>query len=343
MKKALVLAAGLGTRLRPLTETMPKSMVPVVGHPIIAYVLEACYLHGIESVIMNLHYFPDLIKDYFGHTYKGMRLEYIYEPQLLENAGALDNVRDFFDGEDEILVVASDNIADFDFQAMAALHRKKGGLATIATTPTTDPSKYGIVDCTTDGRIKQFQEKPSPAEACSDLAATCCYLFSPQIFDYLPRGKASHFGKEIFPRLLELGEALYTFQHNGYWNDVGNPYNYRESNWDVLAGKLKLPNLAPTTPQQHHIDNNTTINDSNLNNHLVIGEKTTITDSTLQETLCYPQNTITASTLTNCIIGNECTLTNCTLTNVVLGEGVTLEGITLSDTAIWPHGTVKQL
>ncbi|MEI6222320.1 MAG: NDP-sugar synthase [bacterium] len=342
IKKALILAAGLGTRLRPVTETLPKSMVPIINRPIIEYIVELCARSGIEEAVINLHYFPDCIKDYFGHEYNGMKIQYSFEEELLENAGALANVEDFFSGEENLLVIASDNIADFDLQAMAKFHEERKALVTIATTTADDPSKYGVVETADDGKILQFQEKPSKEDACSDQVASCCYILSSEIFSYLPKGQKSHFGKEIFPVLLLENKPIYAFRHAGYWNDVGNPTNYRQSVHDLMDAKMVHP-LAPVRQVDFVCDPESSISTTTLGKHTTIGPHCTVTNSHITESLLFSTSSIASSHLNNCIISKGCTITNCTLTNVVLGEDCHLDGVTLETVALWPKGTTKKV
>ncbi len=238
--KAMIWAAGLGTRLRPLTESRPKAMVPVADKPMLEHALLRCRDAGIEEVMINTHYFPDTITSYFGDGSKwGMDIHYSHETQLLENAGALVNVKKYFNNE-PFLAFASDNLTDIDLKAMMDFHQAKQGVVTIATTQADDVSRYGIVATDGDAQISLFQEKPKQEDALSDQVATCIYMFEPNIFDYLPQTPEScHFGKQVFPVLLDKKVPLFAYRHTGYWNDVGNPGNYLLSNFDPLYGRFK--------------------------------------------------------------------------------------------------------
>jgi NDP-sugar pyrophosphorylase family protein len=238
--KAMVWAAGLGTRLRPLTESRPKAMVPVVGRPMLEHALLQCKKSGITEIMVNTHYFPDTITAYLGDgSAWGLRISYSFETELLENAGALVKVRDFFDNQ-PFLAFASDNLTDIDLARMKEFHESHHGLATIATSTADDVSRYGIIATDGDDQIASFQEKPKPEEALGDQIATCIYMFEPGIFDHLPKTPAAcHFGKEIFPVLLNQKVPLFAYRHDGYWNDVGNPANYLFANFDVFNGRFR--------------------------------------------------------------------------------------------------------
>jgi len=180
-----VLAAGLGTRLRPVTYAMPKPMVPVVNRPVMEHTARLLARHGFTETIANLHWFPELIEGHFGDGSKlGIELSYRYEEQLLGTAGGVRNVADFLG--DSFLVVAGDALTDIDLTAMRAFHESHDGLATVATKRVADTDEYGVVITGGDGRIQGFQEKPDPAEALSDLANTCIYMFRAEIFDHFP-------------------------------------------------------------------------------------------------------------------------------------------------------------
>src|SRR5918997_2592928 len=178
--KAMVLAAGLGTRLQPLTFEIPKPMVPVLDRPVKAHILDLLERQGFDSVIANLHWFPETIRGYFGD-----RVEYRYEEELLGTAGGVRNVSDFF-GDDLVVVVSGDAPTDLDLRALVERHRSAGGIATLTVKRVPDTREYGVVIHDQDGRVQGFQEKPDPGEALSDLGNCGIYCFSPEIFDYFP-------------------------------------------------------------------------------------------------------------------------------------------------------------
>ena len=232
--KAMVLAAGLGTRLRPLTYDIPKPMVPVLDRPVMAHIVGMLERQGFDQVIANLHYFPDTIRDYFGD-----RIEYRMEEELLGTAGGVRNVADFF-GEDPVVVVSGDALTDTDLSALVDRHRSAGGIATLTVKRVADTREYGVVIHDADGRIQGFQEKPDPAEALSDLGNCGIYCFSREIFDHFPDRPFADWAKDVFPALLENDVPFFVHEITDYWNDVGSLDELRQGTFDALAGELRL-------------------------------------------------------------------------------------------------------
>ena len=230
----MVLAAGLGTRLRPLTYEIPKPMVPVLDRPVMAHILGLLQRQGFDEVIANLHYFPDAVRGYFGD-----RVEYRYEEELLGTAGGVRNVADFF-GDDPVVVISGDALTDVDLNALVERHRSAGGIATLTVKKVEDTREYGVVIHDSEGRIQGFQEKPDPAEALSDLGNCGIYCFSPEIFDYFPEEPFADWAQDVFPALLENDVPFHVHETQEYWNDVGSLTELREGTWDALAGRLKI-------------------------------------------------------------------------------------------------------
>jgi mannose-1-phosphate guanylyltransferase len=249
--RAMVLAAGLGTRLRPITYTMPKPMVPVANRPVMEHILLLLAKHGFKQTIANLHWFPDLIEERFGDgTDYGLELSYSREAKLLGTSGGVRNVRDFLG--DSFLIISGDALTDIDLAAMREVHESHDGIATLATKRVEDTSQFGVAITGSDGRIQGFQEKPDPAEALSDLANCGIYMFRKEIFDFFPEpGTSKAAGPEdpegfadwamdVFPRLLESDVPFYSHEVDAYWNDIGNLTELRESTVDALTGAVKV-------------------------------------------------------------------------------------------------------
>lgn len=232
--KAMVLAAGLGTRLRPLTYEITKPMVPVLDRPVMEHILDLIDRHSFEGVIANLHYFPETIREYFGE-----RISYSFEEQLLGTAGGVRACAEFF-GEEPFLVISGDALTDIDLSAFAARHREAGGIATLAVKRVSDTREYGVVLHDRDGRITGFQEKPQPDEALSDLGNCGIYMFDPRIFDYFPDTPFVDWAKDVYPALLENDVPFYIHELSEYWNDVGSLAELRQGTFDALQGKLHL-------------------------------------------------------------------------------------------------------
>jgi mannose-1-phosphate guanylyltransferase/mannose-1-phosphate guanylyltransferase/phosphomannomutase len=247
----MVLAAGLGTRLRPITYAMPKPMVPVLNRPVMEHIVRLLVRHGFEQTTANLHWFPDLIEGHFGDGSRfGLELTYSREEQLLGTSGGVRNVADFLG--DSFLVISGDALTDIDLTAMRAFHESHDGIATLATKRVDDTSQFGVAITGADGRIQGFQEKPDPAEALSDLANCGIYMFRSAIFDFFPDPGASKaagpddppgfadWAMDVFPRLLEGDVPFYSHEIDAYWNDIGNLEELRESTIDALTGAVAI-------------------------------------------------------------------------------------------------------
>jgi len=232
--RAMVLAAGLGTRLRPITYEIAKPMVPVLDRPVMAHIVDLLERHGVDEIVANLHYFPDPIRDYFGD-----RVAYRFEPELLGTAGGVRNCADLL-GEGTFLVISGDALTDIDLGALLASHRERGAIATVAARRVDDTREYGVVVHDADGRITGFQEKPEPADARSDLGNCGIYCLEPAIFEYFPPQPFVDWAQDVFPALLASGAPFYVHQIEEYWNDVGSLAELRQGTFDALAGRLRI-------------------------------------------------------------------------------------------------------
>jgi mannose-1-phosphate guanylyltransferase/phosphomannomutase len=237
--KAIVMAGGKGTRLRPLTCKQPKPMVPIAGKPMIEYILGLLQRYQFTDIGMTLFYLPELIANYFGDGREfGVDLRYFIEETPLGTAGSVKNAEDFLD--ETFLVISGDALTDIDLEQALAFHRQRQALVTIVLTRVTNPLDYGVVITEADGRIKRFLEKPGWGEVFSDTVNTGIYLIEPEVFRYYEKNKAVDFSKDLFPLLLQASEPLYGYVATGYWSDVGNLTQYRQANADLLDGKLKF-------------------------------------------------------------------------------------------------------
>jgi mannose-1-phosphate guanylyltransferase len=249
--KAMVLAAGLGTRLRPITYAMPKPMVPVANRPVMEHILRLLSRHGFTETIANLHWFPELIQGYFGDgSACGVELSYSQEERLLGTSGGVRNAAGFLG--DSFLVISGDALTDIDLAAMREFHESHDGIATLATKRVADTSQFGVAITGSDGRIQGFQEKPDPAEALSDLANCGIYMFRSEIFDFFPEPGTSKaagpgdpdgfadWAMDVFPVLLESDVPFYSHEVEAYWNDIGNLEELRESTLDALSGAVEV-------------------------------------------------------------------------------------------------------
>ncbi|GAB4230822.1 MAG: mannose-1-phosphate guanyltransferase [Stanieria sp.] len=238
--RAVLMAGGSGTRLRPLTCDLPKPMVPILNRPIAEHIINLLKRHKINEIIATLHYLPDVMRDYFqdGSDF-GVEMTYaVEEEQPLGTAGCVKNIQQWLD--DTFLVISGDGITDFDLQAAIAFHRQKQSKATLILTRVPNPVEFGVVITDETGHIRRFLEKPSLSEIFSDTVNTGTYILEPEVLNYLPENEESDFSKDLFPLLLDKGEPIYGYIAEGYWCDVGHLDAYREAQYDALEGKVAL-------------------------------------------------------------------------------------------------------
>lgn len=232
--KAIILAAGAGTRLRPLTDTCPKPMLPVAGRPLLAHTLGWLRAQGVTEAALNLHHLPGVVRDGLGDGGAwGMRLRYSLEPKLLGTAGAARAIAERFPGwlDQTFLVVYGDMLLDLDMADLAALHRSREAALTIALKRTATPQSQGMVELDEAGRVLRFVEKPR--EWSGDLANAGVYLCEPALLDAIPPGFAD-FGHDVIPALLAAGQPVYGHPARGYLLDIGTPEAYEQANRDWL-------------------------------------------------------------------------------------------------------------
>lgn len=252
--KAMILAAGVGSRLSPLTLFLPKPMAPIANKPVMEHLIDLLARHGVKDIAANLYYLPDQIERYFGDGQRwGVRITYSLERQLLGTAGAVRRMANFLAPDEAagpFWVLMGDALTDLDLTAMFRYHQERRALATIALHEVDDPSRFGVVQLADDGRILRFQEKPTREEAVSKLVNLGVYLFEPQILQKIPAGEVYDFGHQLFPRLLAEGADFYGYRADGYWSDVGSFTEYRRAQSAVLRQQVRgvlLP-YRQTTP-----------------------------------------------------------------------------------------------
>ncbi len=237
--KAVVMAGGEGTRLRPLTINRPKPMVQIVNKPVLEHVLDLLKRHGITEVIITVQYLASVIQDYFGDgSHLGMQIVYSVEETPLGTAGSVKNAQRYLD--DTFLVISGDALTDFNLTEIIRWHKERRATATLTLYQVPNPLEYGVVIIDDEGRILKFLEKPGWGEVFSDTVNTGIYVLEPTIFDYYPAGQPVDFSQEVFPKLLERRDRLYGYVAQGYWCDVGNLSEYMRANADVLLGKVRL-------------------------------------------------------------------------------------------------------
>ncbi|NJN57174.1 MAG: NDP-sugar synthase [Leptolyngbyaceae cyanobacterium SL_5_9] len=251
--KAMILAAGKGTRVRPITYTIPKPMIPILQKPVMEFLLELLRQHGFDEIMVNVSHLANEIEGYFRDGQRfGVQIAYSFEGRIepdgtlvgaaLGSAGGMKRIQDFspfFD--DTFVVLCGDALIDLDLSAAVRWHREKGAIATIImkSVPREEVSSYGVVVTDEDGRIKTFQEKPSVEEALSTDINTGIYIFEPEILDYIPSGQQYDIGGELFPKLVEMGAPFYGISMDFEWVDIGKVPDYWRAIRSVLLGEVK--------------------------------------------------------------------------------------------------------
>ncbi|NCQ03611.1 MAG: mannose-1-phosphate guanylyltransferase, partial [Cyanobacteria bacterium] len=305
--RAVLMAGGSGTRLRPLTCDLPKPMVPVLNRPIAEHIVNLLKHNGIKEIIATLHYLPDVFRDYFqeGKDFDVIMKYSIEEDQPLGTAGCVKKVEQMLDRT--FVVISGDSITDFNLQAAIAFHREKGAKATLILTKVPNPIEFGVVITDSEGRIQRFLEKPSTSEIFSDTVNTGIYILEPEVLEYLPPEVEADFSQDLFPLLLDRGEPLYGYIADGYWCDVGHLEAYRDAHYDGLSGAVKLN--FPSLERKQGI---------------WIGENTYIDSTAVLESPCLIGN--------NCRIGARAKIRSGT----IIGDNVTIgDDAELNRPIIW--------
>lgn len=237
--KAVIMAGGEGTRLRPLTCNRPKPMVPVANKPVMEHIIELLKKHHLNEVAVTLQYMPDLIREYFhdGSEY-GMNIRYYVEQMPLGTAGSVKNAEEFLD--DTFIVISGDALTDIDLEKAIEFHRAKGAMATLVLKKVDIPLEYGVVVTDDEGRITRFLEKPSWGEVFSDTVNTGIYILSPEVLTYFKKNEMFDFSKDLFPILLKERKPMFGYIADEYWCDIGDLRAYMQAHLDILNGDVKV-------------------------------------------------------------------------------------------------------
>jgi mannose-1-phosphate guanylyltransferase len=300
--QALVLAGGEGTRLRPLTYTTPKPVMPLAGRPFLSFMLGWLQRHGVEEAILSCGFLSDGVRRVLGDIYQGMRLRYVVEKEPLGTAGPVRLALDEGLLEERLLVLNGDVLTDMDLTAELAFHADRGARATLALVAVDDTSGYGVVPTDEDGRVEAFLEKAEGAAPTNRINAGA-YVIEREVADGIEPGRAVSFELEIFPRLV--GDGLYGWHAEGYWIDIGTPDRYLESTYDLLSGRVEstLPardetgslvaedslvsgaHIGPQSVLGSHcsVGTDATVERSVLHDRVIVGADATIRESVLAE------------------------------------------------------------
>lgn len=242
--KAILLAGGKGTRLRPLTVHTPKPIVPIFNRPFLHYQIDLLrQIPEIDEVILSLNYQPRRIEEIFGDgAGLGLRIRYVVEPAPLGTAGAVKYAEEFL--TDSVVVFNGDVLTQVDLAAVLRLHRERRARATIVLTPVEHPAAYGLVETDAEGRVRRFLEKPGPDEITCNTINAGIYVLEPETFDRIPKDTAWSIERSYFPSLIERGDTFVAYVYEGYWIDIGTPAKYMQVHRDIMDGRLPAPPFA---------------------------------------------------------------------------------------------------
>jgi mannose-1-phosphate guanylyltransferase/phosphomannomutase len=363
--KAVIMAGGFGTRLRPLTCNTPKPMVPLMNKPMMHHIVSLLKRHGMSDIIATLFYSPEAITSYFGDgSAFGVSMQYVRAEADYGTAGS---VRNATKGQNErILIISGDVLTDFDLTAALQYHEAKNAKATIVLTHAKNPLQFGVVITAEDGKITRFLEKPSWGEVFSDTINTGIYILEPDILEMIPYRQDYDFSKDLFPLLLRQDLGLYGCTTDGYWRDIGNLNEYQDAHMDVLSGAVKLDldfsyenkaaigegsRFDPATVQfsgKVVIGRNCTIGEgaklsnSIIGDNSVIGPGATITNSVIWSDVVIGHNTEISSDVvgSKCSIGEKAVISE----NVFIGDGCWIgRSARLSaNIKLWPEKVVEE-
>jgi mannose-1-phosphate guanylyltransferase/phosphomannomutase len=314
--KAVIMAGGFGTRLRPLTCNTPKPMVPLMNKPMMEHIVALLTTHGITHLIGSLFYQPEVITGYFGDGKSfGVTMDYVRAEADYGTAGSVRNAT--YGMEERILVISGDVLTDFDLTAALRFHESKGARATIVLSHAKNPLQFGVVITAQDGKVTRFLEKPSWGEVFSDTINTGIYILEPDVLDLIPYREEYDFSKNLFPLLLRQDIGLYGYVADGYWRDIGNLNEYQDAHFDALNGEVKL-RLPGTKQGQVYAGEGTRLPEGSLHvtGTVVIGKNCTIGEHVSLS------NTVIGD---NCVVGPGAMISNCVIWgDVVIGHSAEL-------------------
>lgn len=364
--KAIIMAGGEGSRLRPLTCDLPKPMVPVMNKPIMEHIIDLLKKHGIKDIGITLMYLPQKIKDYFGDGSNfGVNLHYFLEDSPLGTAGSVKNAKDFLD--DTFVVISGDALTDMDLTKAIKFHKEKKSLATLVLYKVEVPLEYGVVVTNEEGAITRFLEKPSWGEVFSDTANTGTYILEPEALKYFEKGQKFDFSNDLFPMILNDNRPMYGHVTSGYWCDIGDLRAYLQAHYDIMEGKINVnipgtqlkPNIWVGTGTEIHpeaeingpcvIGNSCKIGKAVIENFSVVGNNNIIEENvSVKKSVTWDNNSIQlGSELRGSILCNRINLKNFVsiYENAVVGDDtiVNERAIIKPNVKIWPQKVIDTL
>jgi len=322
MTKALILAGGLGTRLRPLTFTRPKPLLPIANRPHLEHVLDLLRRHGIDEVVLLTSYLAEAFHEVRAQAERrGMHVGVTHEPDPLGTGGALKNAEELL-GDETFLAFNGDVITDVDLGALLRFHAEHGAEASMMLTPVEDPSNYGVVTTDDEGRVTDFVEKPPPDQAPTNLINAGVYVIEPRMIERIPAGRPVSSEHEIFPLLVSAG-SLFATAPRAYWNEIGDPAKYLRANLDALSGLFPLAATEEMTETRVLAADGVVVADDAqvssccLGRDVRIGDRAVVQDSVLLPGVQVDRDAV----VERCVLGE----------GVVVGPNSALVGETLGD------------
>jgi mannose-1-phosphate guanylyltransferase len=319
--QALILAGGEGTRLRPLTYTVPKPVLPLAGRPHVAYVIDWLVRHGVDDVIVSCGFLADGMRRALAELEPGVEIRYAEEPDARGTAGAIRFAEEMLG--DRFLVLNGDVLCDLDLTSLIAQHDDSGAQATIALYPVADPTGYGLIHRHEDGEITEFLEKPEPEEhgVDRDEINAGAYLLERSVLDLIPPERPVSIEREVFPRMI--GAGLFGIRLEGYWIDIGTPERFLEANWDILERRVETVVGDQLEDATLVMEGCEIAPDAELRPPCVIGRNSTVDSGAVIERSVL---------LDGCVIGDGATLRNSILSEAVTVEpGAVLEGAVVGE------------
>lgn len=316
--RALVLAAGLGTRLLPLTRVLPKPMFPVLNRPILQHTLDLLRSHDIRDIAINLHHLPDKITSHFGDGSEfDVRLHYSYEPIILGTAGGIKAVQDFL-GKDAFLVINSDILVDIDLKQVYEFHKRNGAVLTLVVRQPGDPKQLDPIEINDEGRVVRFldQSPPQATGKTFPVQFTGIQIMDAELFNRIPSSGFCETTKEIFPQMIQEGLPVYAFLHSGYWNDMGRREAYLDIHRDILDGRFKSALVQEKLPA----DPPGVVAPVFIGKDCVIGEGVRVGPYTILGDHCRIEDGVVVE---HSVVWNHVSLEKgATVTGSVIGDGV---------------------
>lgn len=333
VSKAMVMAAGVGSRLDPLTKNTPKPLIPVANRPVMDILLERLSEISIKDVIANTHYLSEEIINRYKKSESDVNFNYIYEKELSGTAGGLKKCQFFFDKGEDFLVLSGDGLSNVDFEAGIESHKKSGAIATmgIKKFPMEEIPHFGVVVTDEEGFVKEFQEKPSVKEAKSDKINTGIYIFNYEIFNRIPKNTFYDFAKNVFPDLMSKNLKINTFTVNEYWSDIGTLEQYFQSTKDLFDGLYKINHseIVKTGSgvyinEKSYIAPSVKFNGFNtIGKSCIVGKNVKLENCIIWDNVEIKDNV----SLKDCIIASDCEIST-NMTNQIIGPNqIISEGI----------------